>query len=266
MKPQIKLIAVDIDGTLLNSQHELTPRTERALRQAMAQGIPVILATGKTRTSALDAIARLGLATPGVYLQGLAIYNGDGTIRYQQTLDLEVARQMIAYSEARDFPLVAYCGTRILTRERSPQVDRLIKYHEPTPEPVGSLLRLLGVEPIHKVIFISDAPQIKTLRAELNGHLGKNATLVQALDDMLEVLPPGASKGSGLRRLLADLEVAPENVLAIGDGENDVEMLQLAGVGVAVANAMPAAKAAADFIVASHDDDGVAEAIERFVL
>jgi hypothetical protein len=83
---------------------------------------------------------------------------------------------------------------------------------------------------------------------------------------MLEVLPPNGSKGDALRVLLDELNIPAEQVMALGDGENDIEMLQLAGIGVAVGNASPLLKAVADQVVASNDDDGVAEAIERFVL
>lgn len=262
----IKLIALDLDGTLLNSHHQLTARTEAALKQAMARGIQVILATGKTRISALETIQRLNLTTPGVYLQGLAIFNSDGTIRHQQTLQAEVARLVAEYAEANRCSLVAYNGDRILTESRNPYTDIIIKYAEPTPEAVGPLSRLTDTLPIHKFMFIDEPAKITAIRTELSAQINGVATLTQALHDMLEVLPPGASKGAGLKRLLEDLQVAPEDVLAIGDGENDIEMIQLAGIGVAVGNAMPITKAAADYVVASNDEDGVAEAVERFVL
>jgi hydroxymethylpyrimidine pyrophosphatase-like HAD family hydrolase len=113
------------------------------------------------------------------------------------------------------------------------------------------------------------APQerIDELRPAITAALGQRASLTTAISGMLEALPAGASKGEGVAWLLGELGIDPAaHLMALGDGENDIEMLQLAALGVAVANAGPGAKAAARAVVASNDDDGVAEAIERFVL
>ncbi|MFO7320922.1 MAG: HAD family hydrolase [Chloroflexota bacterium] len=259
----IELIAVDLDGTLLNSQHQLSERTVNALRKAMEHGVQVVLATGKTRRSAQEAIERLDLATPGVYLQGLILYNGDGSVRAQQQLEPELARQLVEFAGREAVALAAYSGLDIYTPKRSAQTDKLARYHEPLPQeiPAAELLAL----PINKILLIDEPERVSEVREQLAPQVEGRATLVQALDDMLEILPFGASKGAGLKRLLDDLGIAPERVLAIGDAENDIEMLQLAGIGVAVGNAMPQTKAAADFVVASNDEDGVAEAVERFV-
>src|SRR5690606_17087092 len=108
---------------------------------------------------------------------------------------------------------------------------------------------------------------INALRWQLNMQLGGTARLVQAgIPDMLEILPPGTSKGSALKTLLKEMNIAPANVLAIGDGENDIEMLQLAGIGVAMGNALQPVKDIANHVVSNNDADGVAEAIEAFAL
>ncbi len=266
MPPPIRLIATDIDGTLLTSRHELTPRTEAALRAAMDRGVHIVLATGKSFASARSLVARLGLTTPGVYIQGLLVCEADGTPLHTVTLDREVARETAAALAADGFSMVAYCGTRILAPRRDAYTDRLLQYHEPPPEVVGPLADALAHTPTHKLLAIGEPEAISALRRRLEPHLDGRARLVQALHDALEILPPGASKGAGLGWLLGWMGIPPAQVLAIGDGENDVEMLQLAGMGVAVANAMPHALAAADAVVASHDAEGVAEAVQRFVL
>ncbi|GAB4471315.1 MAG: Cof-type HAD-IIB family hydrolase [Anaerolineae bacterium] len=264
-RPPIHLVVTDVDGTLLNSRHELSARNEAVIREVIARGVQFVLATGKTIVSAEAVIKRLGLATPGVYVQGLLVCDPARNILYERQLDPEIVRATITLARSGGAELAAYSRDRILVSARNPVTDGLIVYHEPVPEEIGPLDNLLR-EPINKLIFFADEQQIAALRRDLEAALDSAATLVQAVPGVLEVLPPGASKGEGVRWLLDHLGVSPQHVLAIGDAENDVEMLRLAGIGAAVANARPEAKAAADVVVASNDQDGVADALERFVL
>ncbi len=266
MRPPIQLVATDLDGTLLNSQHELTPRTEAALRAALARGVQIVLATGKTRASAVDLIRRLDLKTPGVYNQGLVLYDGAGAVIYQRALDPALAQQLIDLAEAKDYTIKAYNGESTFVRAHNRHTAFMSAHHEPPGEAIGTLRHLPGAMPINKVVVVDDPPRVREARALLSARFDSQIKLVQAIPEVLELLPPGASKGDGLRRLLEHLGNAPEHVMAIGDGENDIEMIELAGIGVAVGNAYHRLKAAADYVVASNDEDGVAEAIERFVL
>lgn len=263
--PEVRFIVVDLDGTLLNSQHELSPCTERALKAVIAGGVPVALATGKTHHSAQGIIRRLGLTTPGVYLQGLTIFDADGVLRYQQTHDPVAAQGAVRYAEANGHTTIIYSGMRILVRERNHETDMLLAYGEPEPETVGPLTALAGSIPVNKVIVVDTVERVKSARAQLQAQLDGQVTLVQALDHMLEILPPGTSKGKGVQKLLEMVGVSPEHVLAMGDAENDIEMLQLAGVAVAMGQAKPAVKAVADYITASNDEDGVAQAVAHFL-
>ncbi len=266
IKP-IKLIAVDVDGTLLNSQHELTERTIQALRRAATQGVRVVVATGRPRFTVLDVLGRLGLAAPGVFLQGLALYDADGTLRYEQVMDHEVARQVIEFAEAGGYSLIVYNSNNALVRTRTRHMEAMtVAYDDLFIETGESLRSLPGKVPISKVIFVDAPDRIETIRAHLSLRLNGTAKLVRSQPTLLEALPLNASKGAGLERLLSELGVSPDEVLAIGDAENDIEMLQLVGVGVAMGNAPQAVKDVADFVTADNDSDGVAEAVERFVL
>lgn len=265
-RKHIKLIATDIDGTLLNSHHELTPRTEKAIRRAMEKGIHVVLATGKTRGSAVKLIDLFGLTTPGVYVQGLAIYAGDGTISFQQTLEDDVVRQVVEYADTHDLQLLLYSESRIISQHPGRLADQVKRYHEPEVEVIGSFQPHLGTLKPNKIYFSDDPEKMTALRNALGSVIGSTATMVQPSPNMLEILPMGASKGAGLKRLLDMLDIQPENVLALGDGENDLEMIKLAGIGIAMGNAMSHLKEVADFVTATNDEDGVALAIEKFVL
>ena len=265
MPDTIQLVAIDMDGTLLNSQHQLSPGNEAALRRALAAGVKIIFATGKTRTSAVPIIEKLKLDTPGVYSQGLVITHGDGSILYERTLAAALAHKVAAFAQAATCSMVAYSGPDIVTSVRDPYTDVFINYHEPAPIAYGSWTAVFAARPVNKFIIVSTKERIDQIRPQLEQTIGQEATIVQALDYMVEILPPGASKGDGLRRVLAHLQIDPARVMALGDGENDVEMLQLAGLGVAMGNAMPAAQQAADVITATNDEDGVAQALARFL-
>lgn len=269
MTHNIRLIALDLDGTLLSSDQQITPRTADAITKALEQGVKVLLATGKTRYSAEGIIRRFNLDTPGVYVQGLAIHYPDGRVRHLATLDAALLRNVITFAEDRGFDVAAYSGERILTRAESREANELATtYGDVMPEAVGPLQNILDSTPINKLIIIKrhQPRKIAAIRWQLGMQLNGKAHMVQALDDMLEILPLGTSKGKAVKMVVKELGIAPEHVLAIGDGENDIEMLQMAGIGVAMGNANPKLKAIADYTVASNDADGVAEAIERFAL
>jgi Cof subfamily protein (haloacid dehalogenase superfamily) len=268
-KKQIRLVAIDLDGTLLDPQSQVTERTEKALRAVLAKGISVIFATGKTYAAVAPLVERFGIKTPCICVQGLVVYGGDGRIIHQQTLSPAAARQVITYAEDRGFFALLYSGARILMKMRNQQVESTLftRYHEPAPETVGALQNVLESVPVNKIALVGEPRAIKALRWQLNAQVGSAVRLMQAgVPQMLEVLPSGASKGAALKALLKELKVDPEEVLAIGDAENDLEMLQLAGIGVAMGQAEQRVKDAADFVVASNAEDGAAEALEQFVL
>jgi Cof subfamily protein (haloacid dehalogenase superfamily) len=269
-KQPIQLIAVDIDGTLLNSQHLMSERVENTLKAAMAKGVKVVLATGKTYNSGEHIVQKLGLTTPGVYVQGTTIYSSAGVLQSQITLDPRIARQVITFADDRDYTVAIYSWRRILVRKLSDRIkDLASKYHEPVAEEVGPLQNVLDSVPVNKLLVVApgDARRITALRWQLSMQIDRGARLLQAgIDDMLEILPPSASKGAGVKLLIKEMGIPAEAVLAMGDAENDIEMLGLAGIGVAVGNASQKVKDAANAVVASNDEDGVAEAVERFVL
>lgn len=262
----IKAIATDLDGTLLNSNHELTPRTERTLKRAIAQGVQVILATGKTAASREEPVRRLGLTTPGVYSQGLVLVDGTGAVYSQQTLANTLATTIVHFAEEHRFPVAAYSGYTIYARQFSSLTNTMMAHHEPPPQIVASLPEITSTVPINKVVMEVNPESALAVIDALHTRVNGSVALLRSMPQMIEVLPRGASKGAGLHRLLDDMGIKPGEIMAFGDGENDTEMLQMAGFGVAMANAMPALKAVADHITATNDEDGVALAVEQFVL
>lgn len=266
----IKLIALDLDGTLLNSDHKLSETNAKAVKAAIEAGVQVVIATGKTYASATWLYEKLNLKSPGVFSQGTVICEADGSIRSQQTLSPQVARQILTFADDRGYLTGIYSGHRILVKKMDKRVEQLTTYyHELMPEAVGPLQNLLDTRPVNKLIMLApdDSRRITALRWHISMQVnGGGRALQTGIGDQLEFLPPNASKGAGLKALVKELGVPLNQVMAIGDAENDLEMLQLVGLGVAVGNAPESIKAVAKAVVASNDQDGVAEAIERFVL
>lgn len=268
IKRNIQYIVIDLDGTLLNDEHTLSERNKEVIQKAIAQGVKIIIATGKTRAGAEPVIKALKLDTPGVFVQGLIICNADGTVRQEHKLDSEVARHIVQYAESQGFEVVAYSGNRLVCKRLDENIEHIATFGEPMPEAIGSLINQVNTVKMNKLIIIGgNKRKLKAIRWQLEQQMdGKVHFTDGGVLTSLEILPKGANKGQGVKTLLRQLSVNPENVMAIGDAENDVEMLQVAGFAVAVKNASEKTKAVADEIVASNNDNGVAEAIERFVL
>lgn len=270
MPHPISLVALDLDGTLLNSEGRLTARTREAIGRAMAAGVRVVLATGKSRASAEHLLEALDLQTPGVFTQGLVLYDAQGEVLHETILPQSILDKVVAFVEARCYPHFAYTNRELLAPADGPLRQMLhTELDEPLPRIVGPFSQL-GAEdglPLRaNKLLVSDESDNAATRAALASLVGEEATVTQAVPEFIEVLPPGTSKGAGLMRLLKMLDLDPSEVMAVGDGENDVEMLRTVGLGVAMGNAHPRLKEVADAIVADNDHNGVAEAIERFVL
>lgn len=263
----VELICTDVDGTLLDARQRLTPGVQRAVQAAAAAGVPLVTITGKAMGPwRQDVHPHLGSSMPQVYLQGLLVTDARGAVLHSRPLAPELIRDAIAFAAEHRLALTAYLGDRIVCERRDEQTDRLIFYKEPTPEAIGPLAPYVGELPIHKIIFMAPEPRICQVRPEAEALYVGRASLTTAIDGMLEVLPLGASKAEGLSFLLERLGVDPANVMSVGDGENDKEMLAYCGLGVAMGNAGPQALAVADAVTLRNDEDGAARAVEEFVL
>lgn len=261
----IKLVAIDLDGTLLTSHHQVSPRTIEVIRRAADSGIHIVIATGRPRWSGYAFADQLGLKTPGVYLQGLTVYDKEGNLVHEQYMDPEIVRKVVDFCDARRYTVMLYNRDRSFAKERNPLTDRMMQYGESLPQFVETLADIPSQVIINKTVIVSEnhADQIRhELAAELNG----SATVFLSQANLVETLPLGASKGNGVRMVIEDLGIPVAQTMAIGDGENDIEMLQYVGLGVAMANATPHLKQVAKHITLSNDEDGVAAAIEQFAL
>ena len=291
----LRAVVSDVDGTLFafGTSQELSSRNHAALSRCMDVGIHVCLATGRLPGPWSDRVKReLPGLGPCVFGNGALVVGADGSPLWESKLPRDVLAAVLDHVRGGVSGGDDNARLSVLAATRWPDEDdggHGVRYCElapvgPThiteliraagePEPV-LLPSLEGFEERHVLKFViwtkpgapgwASMPDTVAALKRLLAPTG--ATLLHHGDRWCEVLPPGVNKGSGMVRMLETLGVAAAEVLACGDAENDVEMLKLAGVGAAMANAQPAALDAADVVVSSNADDGVAEAVERFVL
>ncbi|CAB4297006.1 unnamed protein product [Prunus armeniaca] len=276
-KPKFRYVFCDMDGTLLNSKSQLSSTNVKALKEASSRGVKVVIATGKARPAVMRIFKEVDLAgedgivsefSPGVFLQGLLVYGRQGREIFRRNLDANVCREACLYSLGTEVPLIAFTEDRCLTLFDHPLVDSMhTVYQEQKAEIMPSVEHLVAAAGIQKLVFMDTPEGVTTaLRPYWSEATGDCARVVQTVPDMLEIVPPGTSKGSGVNMLLGHLGITPKEIMAIGDGENDIEMLELASLGIALSNGAEKTKAVANVVGLSNDEDGVADAIYRYAL
>ncbi|KAK9827136.1 hypothetical protein WJX74_007858 [Apatococcus lobatus] len=275
---EIKLLAIDMDGTLLDGNGLCLPSSVKALEAAIAKGVFVCLATGKARPAAIKAMTIAGLAGkgrvvskegPGIFLQGLAVYDRLGVLEKGKNLDSGVVRQAFLWSLENDVPLQGFTGDEAVTLKMQPELEELhIRYYEPLAEVKPSIDALLAGLPVKKLLFMTDPARIEALVKPhwMETLVGSSAETTQACPDMLEVVSAGVNKWTGMQSLMASLGVPQAATMAMGDGMNDYPIVSQAAIGIAMGNAHPEVKAAATYVVSDNNTGGVAEAVERFIL
>jgi len=264
---KIRLLATDLDGTLMGASKVIPPRTYQAVHKAMDAGCWVSVATGRAFTMASYFARELGINAPLICYQGALIQDlRDGTVVYRVTFPLEVARRVAAFAQARRLSVQVYLEDHQAYTDRAkPVVDTILDKSGRALIEVGDLVAWLDRPPYK--FLISERPEamldlVRDMQSEFDGAVN----VTQSLDHLVEVTAPGASKGQALAHLAAHLGVAQEATMAMGDHDNDASMIAWAGLGVAMGNASPAAKAVADVIAPPLEEEGAAWAIERYVL
>ena len=258
----IRIVALDLDGTLQTTNHCITSRTIHSIKQLSNFGVNVILATGNTYFAGEYVRKQLGIASPSVHVQGLQVYDSAGKIISVSFLNPSLATEALNIIQERQIDVIAYSDNRIIATKRNEWTSSVEKFGEPTIQIVENLV----VHRIHKVLAIASVQKITILRAHLAKIFDGRATVVQSnLGNMVEVLPIGASKGAGVRMVVNHLGSHSRHLLAMGDGENDLEMIKLASIGVAMGNAEQILKESADLIAPTNDEEGVAVMLEHLI-
>ena len=264
-----RMIALDLDGTLTNSRKEVDSRTREALVAAMNQGVTVVLASGRP-TYGIEPVADcLEMDRLGGYVLS---YNGGKIVdwrtkeeRYAKHLPHDVLPLLHSYAREHKQALLGYAGFDILTEMPDDRyVAEEARINRMNIRQVDNLLEALPDEPT-KLLLTGDPSVMIKAEEELLELVGQKMDVFRSAPFFLELVPKGIDKAQSLQRLLSKLHLTRNDLIAFGDGYNDLSMLTFAGMGVAMANAAPEVRAAADYVTKSNDEEGVAEALMKLL-
>ena len=274
--PDIKLIALDLDGTLLNSDKQLTQQNAQALACAAARGIEIVPTTGRFFSGMPEVIRSLPYLHYAITINGAAVYDVrcDADIARAE-IPLPLAVEIMRYLDT--LPVIYDCYMNNwgwMTRAMQLRADafapdehylRMIRNLRTPVDDLKSYLLETGRDVQKIQLFLTDPALRLTLLRQLGGQF-EGLCVSSSVPNNIEINSTDANKGEALRKLAAHLGLDISQTMAIGDGLNDLSMLRAAGVGVAMENACPEAKQAADYVTGSCDESGVAAAIRRFCL
>ena len=264
-----KLVAIDIDGTLVGESLDIAPVDREAIARTIAAGFTVCLASGRLFEASRPFAQQLSLRGPIIVLQGAAVYDlSSGALKFCSPLARDVALRAYDWLVAEAFHLQLYFGDRLYLDEINDWARYYLRLSPVEPVVVADLRALLTDVPPPspgplKVLAVGDAEKVLAGIAALSSELGPAANVFRSLPVYLEVTDPAANKGHALRTIAREQGIDLRESAAIGDSDNDVSMFEVVGRAFAVGNATPAAKAAASEIVASRDRGGVADALGR---
>lgn len=265
-----KIIVLDLDGTLTNRDKIITPRTKEALMKAQEAGKIVVLASGRP-TAGVEPLAKeLELARFGSYILS---YNGGmitncktGEVIFSSLLPVEANKKIMGLAKKYGVDFLTYEGEEIITNnDASIYAHKESKINHLTLRQVDDMEEHVNF-PVAKFLLLDDGDYLATVEPKVKAAMGKNFAVYRSEPYFLEVLPKGIDKAQSLERLLQHLGMTKEEMIACGDGYNDLTMIQYAGLGVAMENAVLPVRKAADYITASNNEDGVGLVVEKFML
>lgn len=272
-RSDIRLLIVDIDGTIAGKSNQVSDRVQQALRQVQARGIPVALATGRMYSAALRFHQTVQSPLPLIAYQGAWIQDPkDNTIHRHTPLPNHLARELLAYfAQPHLQPHVSihlYLDDRLHVQEMLPETQDYLDRAGIPATLVDDLHDLLARSPTKLLAMSQNTDLIAAALADLKTRYRQaDLYLTTSVATFLEATHPSINKGSAVKYLAEDLlNISLNQVMAIGDNCNDLEMLQTVGLGIAMGDAPEIVKAAAAWVAPNVEADGVAAAIERFIL
>lgn len=267
-----KIIFSDLDGTLLTDDKRITEGNRTAIRAMTEAGHSFVIATGRPFESAYKISQELGLNGEGCYIVS---YNGSHVYDCCQKkalldkkLSMETVRELFGFAWTEGLYIQTYQDGEIVTKERTEELDFYEKNTNLPGCPKEDVFSYLTKEPNKAIVIdLHDHKRLLRFQKKHEAWAKGKCRLIFSNAQYLEVIAEGVSKQTGIEFLTDYLGVDQKNVIAVGDEVNDIEMIRAAGIGVAVQNANPAAKEAADYVTGfTNNEDAIAEVVEKFCM
>lgn len=262
------ILVLDIDGTLTNNKKEITERNRKAVVELQSRGVKVVLASGRPVYGIVPIANQIELHRYGGYILA---YNGgqiidckDNSLVYSNVLPNDVVPILYDCAVRNDMAILSYKGEKILTERPSDEyVMKEAFLNKMEIEGCDDFMQTIEL-PVPKCLIVGEPNKLIGVETEVKGLVQGKINVFRSEPYFLELVPQGIDKAMSLATLLSKLGIAKEEMVAIGDGFNDLSMIEYAGLGIAMDNAQEAVKRAANHVTASNEEDGVAQAIEKF--
>lgn len=266
---QYKAIVLDMDGTLVNSNHQVSPKNKEALLKIQEAGVKVVLASGRPTHGMITIAKELELDKYESYILS---YNG-GNITCMKTnevihssaLEKEIIHELYDFSREHKLGIMAYEDSSIITEDDDEYINLEVEINKMSINRIDNFKEYMQKESI-KCLMTGHDDHVAKVEEILKEKYEGKLSICRSMPFFLECMPLNIDKGQSLDRLAKHIGITKEEMIACGDGYNDLTMIKYAGLGVAMSNGCDAVKEAADFITLSNDEDGVAHVIEKFIL
>ena len=262
---QIKLIASDMDDTLLNHDNKISERNANAIRSALEKNVIFMIATGRMFCSARPYALDLGLDVPLVTYNGALVKGAkSGEVFYEHKLNYDTALEVLAYCKEHKYYAQVYIGDDIL-------VDKKGKWSDKYSEIIGVPITEIGEavyeikEAPYKILVMTETEDFQAAWKAFAEKFAGKIVVTSSRDNFLELMEPGVNKWEAVKAVAESYNIKPEETMCIGDSNNDLAMIKNAGIGVAVGNAKDSVKEHAKIVTASNNDDGVAMVVEAIL-
>lgn len=265
-----KILVLDLDGTLTNKKKEITEHTRETLIRAQEAGVKIVLASGRPTYGIMPLARQLELDKYEGYILA---YNGGqiidcktGELMYENVLDPAVYPYLYECAKSNGFQILSYKDEYIISENADDQYVQHEAFLNRMPsKTVENFLDVINF-PVAKCLIVGDPEPLAQLEPVMKKELKSKMNVFRSEPFFLELVPKGIDKARCLAVLLEELGMTPDEMMACGDGFNDLSMIEYAGLGVAMANAQEVVRQAANYITLSNEEDGVAHAVEKFML
>lgn len=264
---EYKLVAVDMDGTLLTPKLEISKKTVKTINKVIEKGVIFTLSTGRMYLAAIPFANMLNLDVPIITCNGaLTKCSKTGKVYEEKIIDKEHSSEIIKYCEKFGLSVSIYMEDDIYIKRNSENIDIHLQLDHAKPQIVEDFDHLLDGSIIKIMFNSSDKYDLELHTRKLYELYKEKLNFYFSLPHFVEIVHKKANKRNALENIAIKFNIKREEIIAIGDNFNDMDMIEYAGLGVAMGNAPDYLKEAADFVTHSNDEDGVRHVLERFIL